>query len=323
MASNIPEGLPYTTSYEAWAEEISERTDGRITFVNHFGDSLVTYDNIAKSVRDGQVELGQVAPQANPDLFPMSPIVGVPGATPDVAAAVAAYRELYQDYEPFRAEWESAGVVPLLFQPTPGNVFVSKDRLERPEDIRGMRVRASGPMIDVLNALGASSVQISTPEIYEGLQRGVIDAVTSQTLSSTSTGSWAEVAPYVHDLGLGSGGLVAVFVNKGAYDSIPEDLRQIIREVSDEFDQNWAELLIEDGEKACQGVLDQDAVLVEWTKAQKQALNPAFGKAQDEFIADIGANGQEFWDRWSKAVEGYDGRLGKFSGSDLSDCLDQ
>jgi TRAP-type C4-dicarboxylate transport system substrate-binding protein len=323
FASGLPENLYVSEAYADWAEKITERTEGRVQFENYFGGALVPQDEVIKAVTDGQVQLGQYAPNTAPDVFRYSRIESVPGATSDLGAAIFAYRDLYESFEPMEEEWAAANQVPLLFSPTASPIFASTKELNSLEDIRGMRVRASGPMITVLESLGATSVTLPQVEIYEGLQRGVVDAATSMTLPSAGSQSIGEVAPRIYDLGVeGPSGAVVVSMNKEAYDALPSDIKDIFAEASGEGDAEWLERLQDAGGEACEPLKEQGAELIEWDDAQKKELqDAAFGASEDEYKASF-PEAEEYWDQWQDLMEQYDGEFGNFDGSDISNCLE-
>lgn len=326
FAGNLPEAHGYSQQYLEWAEAITERTDGRVAFENFFGDTLLGYNEILPGVRDGQADIGQVAPQVHPDTHPLSSIVGVPGSTDDLAAAVGTYWDLYEGFDPYRQEWEGSNLVPVIFQPTGTNVVGFPERLGGPEDIARQRVRASGSAVDVLDSLGATSAQMSSAETYEGVQRGVIDGYTSIELGGVASFSLPEVAEYTHDVGLGSGGVIVVFMNKEVFDSFPDDIQQVIEETTEEFAQKWFDMQTAIDEEACANVIEQGATLVEWTDEAKQDLaDRAFDRARDSWIADAenaGAPGEDFWEAWRESQEQYDGSLGTYEGSVVA-CLQE
>lgn len=61
---------------------------------------------------------------------------------------------------------------------------MSTKPLNSVSDIKGLKLRGGGGLSDlVLQALGASTVKIATNEVYEGLQRKIIDGAIRNTLS--------------------------------------------------------------------------------------------------------------------------------------------
>jgi tripartite ATP-independent transporter DctP family solute receptor len=57
------------------------------------------------------------------------------------------------------------------------NIMTKKGPIQKPEDLKGMKIRVmtSNLMVDSVNALGASAIAMSQGEVYGALQTGVLD----------------------------------------------------------------------------------------------------------------------------------------------------
>jgi len=321
FASGLPENLYISEAYADWAADVGEISGGEVEFDDYYAGSLVSQTDVAKAVSDGQVELGQFAPNTLPDKFKYTVVDSIPGAATDVGAVIAAYRKLYETKPELEAEWTKSGMVPLLVQPVAANVLASTKELNSYEDVRGLRVRASGPMLSVMDELGATTVTLPQVEIYEGLQRGVVDAATSLTLPSAASQSFGEVASRVYDVGLPTAGLVVVVMNKSAYDDLPAQIKDAFAEAKDNADKAWVDRLMEAGAQTCEPLAEQGAELIEWNDSQKKALQDAsFAPAQEAFKATI-PDGDAYWDEWQDLMAGYGGEYGHYDGSDIAGCL--
>ena len=64
------------------------------------------------------------------------------------------------------------------------------------EDLKGLKIRATGQMTEVIKALGGVPIPLEMPDVYDALRRAVIDGVTVD-LSTLKYWKFAEVAKYV------------------------------------------------------------------------------------------------------------------------------
>jgi TRAP-type C4-dicarboxylate transport system substrate-binding protein len=70
-------------------------------------------------------------------------------------------------------------------------------------DLRGKKVRVfNKTMVDFLEGIGATGVNMAYPEVVPAIQRGVIDCAISGSLSG-NTGGWGEVTTYLYPVALG------------------------------------------------------------------------------------------------------------------------
>lgn len=107
--------------------------------------------------------------------FPKTMLAELPGALPE---GMAGYQMFWNAYDEYLAS-EFPGTVPLALWLSEPNVFIMKDRdVRTPEDVKGLKLRVSGAAAAaVVEALGATPVQMPAGEIYNALQTGLIDGL--------------------------------------------------------------------------------------------------------------------------------------------------
>jgi len=98
------------------------------------------------------------------------------------------------------------------------------------EDLQGLRVRAGGFGALFYDALGATSVALSSPEIYTALQTGTIEAVEFLYWDENMQMNLHEVVSYVVDPAFHVSASVAfpLTVNTAAWEALPEHLQNIV-----------------------------------------------------------------------------------------------
>lgn len=92
---------------------------------------------------------------------------------------------------------EKDGFIGLAFLSSGSRSFYSNTKIEKPADLKGLKIRVmSSPIdIDTMKALGASPVPISSGEVYSALQQGVVDGAENDIPTYFST-RHNEVAKY-------------------------------------------------------------------------------------------------------------------------------
>ncbi|MFV0299024.1 MAG: TRAP transporter substrate-binding protein DctP, partial [Hyphomicrobiaceae bacterium] len=132
-----------------------------------------------------------------------------------------------------RKEFESKGAKVLFSQAWAENTLWSKKPIIKADDVKGLKIRAVPLVSDAIQKLGATPVALTWPDALEGLQRGVIDAMTSAPFDSGVHGGAFEVAPYGTDLGRTGIFAVASFgLSLDRYNRLSEKHRRIIDEVA-------------------------------------------------------------------------------------------
>lgn len=227
-------GNPTTVAFEWWAEQVEERTGGRVTAEPFYSQALLQGGETLEGVAAGRADLGHVGSAFYPDLA-LSMVVGVPFVTRNADAQARAFNQLYQENEDFRAEYEDRGVHVLFFPPNSPNIIGSQEPVASTEDLRNKQIRASGFIGEALQAVGANPIALPSPEIYESLQRGVIDAYSGFTFEYIVDFQLHEVAPHVMDSGLGNYVISPVVITKSLWDEMPEDIRSVLTQTSEEY----------------------------------------------------------------------------------------
>lgn len=117
-------------------------------------------------------------------------------------------------------------------------------------DLQGLKMRIPGLGGKVLNEAGATSVNVAGGEIYTNLERGVIDATEWIGPYHDYTMGFHKIARYYYYPGWHEPGTtLETLVNKAKFESLPEDLQEIL--VSAIYYQNmWtiSELEAKNGE---------------------------------------------------------------------------
>jgi TRAP-type C4-dicarboxylate transport system substrate-binding protein len=128
------------------------------------------YDGVAK----GTVDSGMSSFGYNPGRFPVMLTLNQPGLAPPLnadAAAVTAW-EFYNKWKP--KELDGVKVL-YLFATGPGWIHSNKP-IRKVEDMKGLKIRVTGPGVGAVKAVGGEPVAMVMGDVYLAAQKGVIDA---------------------------------------------------------------------------------------------------------------------------------------------------
>lgn len=150
---------------------------------------------------------------------------------PDGTTATRIATEIAEEFEP--AEMADTHVL-YLHAHGPG-ILASKKPVRTLDDLKGLKVRATGLSTKIVEMLGGTAVAMAQPETYEALQKGVVEATLCpiETLKGWKQG---EAISFVTDSSaVGYTTAMFVVMNRKKWESLPADLRQIFTEVSREW----------------------------------------------------------------------------------------
>lgn len=101
--------------------------------------------------------------------------------------------------------------------------------LTKVEDLKGMTVRVAGKLLPLsARALGMKPVSMTMGEVYEALERGVVDTVSLQVASYTHYAFFEMIDWALLNLDLGQFGITSWVMNLKKYNSLPDEVKGVI-----------------------------------------------------------------------------------------------
>ncbi|MCS7013978.1 MAG: TRAP transporter substrate-binding protein [Chloroherpetonaceae bacterium] len=218
---------------ERLAQYIDSASNGRLKIQVYGAGELVPGLEVFNAVSQGTAEMGHSAAYYWVGKVPAAPLF----ASIPFGLNAQQFNAWYY-WGGGKELWEEAyaphGVIPFLC----GNTGVQmagwfNKEIKSVADLKGLKMRIPGWGGKVIAKAGGSSVTLAANEIYTSLERGVVDAA-----------EW--IGPY-HDYKLGlhkaakyyyypgwhePGTAFELIVNKKAFDALPADLKQIIRDAA-------------------------------------------------------------------------------------------
>lgn len=235
--------LPLHNQYEApfWGTALPAASDGNLTveLTTHNQMSLGLgdiYPLLGQGVYDVAMTVADYAVSDAPELESLD--VPLLALTADEARAmVDAARPMVSDI--YRDRFNSHV---LAIAPYPPQVVFCNAQIANLDDLKGLKVRASGRMTaKLLEALGAEGVNVSFSEVPGALQKGVVDCAVTGAGSGYSAGWW-EVSTHLLPIPLGGWDPVVTAINMDKWNSLDAATQALITaQVSSGFEEPaWA-----------------------------------------------------------------------------------
>ena len=168
----------------------------------------------------------------------------------------------------------------------------NKDKLERPEDVKGMkfRIQASDVLEAQFKALGANPQKMAFAEVYQALQTGVVDGQ-ENTWSNMYSQKFHEVQKTIAETNHGVLDYMVV-TNSKWWDGLPADVRQGLSEamaeateygnkLAGDFNARDKKLIGEAGKARIQALTKDD--IAAWRKA----MGPVWKKFEGDIGKDL------------------------------------
>jgi TRAP-type C4-dicarboxylate transport system substrate-binding protein len=158
------------------AEELKEKSDGRIRLTIHPAGAITSPSSVYEDVISGAFDIGWTLQGYTPGRYPLTEVVELPFLFNSSLEGSTVLWRLFEEHPALQKEYDEVKVLGLWVT-DPGEIL-SKKPVHLPEDLAGMRIRFAGPMQEaMLNKFGAVPVGMPAPEMYDSLERGIIDGV--------------------------------------------------------------------------------------------------------------------------------------------------
>lgn len=236
---------------QRWAKEVEELTDGGVQVRFHYSQSLVGADESVQATLDGRADLAQVGSLYAASDLAMYTVIELPFETKNPEVQMTAIERLYDENETYRDDFDRQGVHLLFPLPLGIAVVGLKEPAAVPDDLAGRSIRSGGLTSQALLAVGANPVAMTATDVYESMERGVVDGYTSLAIANLPTFGLAQNTPYLVDPGIGSYGSSIVVINSEMLAKMPQDYQDALAEASEAALGNGLEEMDALGGRAC------------------------------------------------------------------------
>lgn len=257
---------------EAWCSEVEKRTEGKVKITYYPGQTLLKEAKVYYGILNGITDIGQSVFGYNRGVFPAMEAFALPNGFTSGSQATRLLNEFYKKFKP--GELSRVKILYLHAHGPP--LLHSKVKIEKLEDMHGLKVRSFGFNAAMVKALGGIPVSMGQSEVYEALSKGVANASFSP-MEVLKGWKQAEVIDYSIEIpGLAYSSAMYIMMNRDKWNSLPEDVQKIIEEIN----QEW---IVKTGEA--------------WDLSDKEGLE--YTLAQDNMVIKLP---EEESKRWVKAV---------------------
>jgi TRAP-type C4-dicarboxylate transport system substrate-binding protein len=299
---------------QAFCDEIKKRTDGRVEINYYPGGTLLTAPKMAVGVSTGIADIGMAHCGYSRGRFPVMEIMELPIGSPSAYISTHVANDFYDKFKP--KEWSA--YYPLMFSTSPPAVLHTMNKPVRTlEELKGMKIRGTGRIGDLVKALGATPMPIEMVDLYESLRRNVIDGNFGpmEQLKGFKIGELIKYATACWKIGTSY--TFYIVMNRAKWDALPPDIKKIFQDTANEFKEKWAvqwnEIEIEGVQflksQGGQVIPLSDAEATRWVQAsqpvisewKKDLVNKGFSeKDVDSWLAFVKER-VEYWRTQEKA----------------------
>lgn len=213
-----------------WGKEIAEKSGGRLNLrvfpsMQLGGKPPELYKQMARGLSDITFTL----PGYTSADFPLMALSELPGMARD---AFDGTRKLWQHLK-FFADGEMKDSRPLVMWTGDAAAVMTRSKpVRRLEDMKGLKIRTpSSAQSESLVALGATPIDMPAGQIYNAIERGVVDGALISMAGAIDFKLLEVCRHYTIDVPVGRSPFI-INMNKARYERLPADLKRIIDETT-------------------------------------------------------------------------------------------
>ncbi|MAY87881.1 MAG: hypothetical protein CML02_14325 [Pseudooceanicola sp.] len=262
-ATGLPQTYPMVVTTERFNEQVTEQSDGKVKFQMFWGGSLGGMKEALDLVSKGAVDISDIVPGYFISQLPLYSMTNaIPHTFMEPAAAIEALVEMGKTNESQIAEYEANNIKPLIFRALDNFYFLCTQPVKTMDDFKGLKVKSFGNYIPkMLEAIGATPVNVIVADAYEAMKRGSLDC-TYSSFPDMEAYKLHEVAKYIVDVPMG--GIVAYSdsMNLDAFNKLTPDTQALLTRIGEEVTLWWNEQSEADSARAKEAMLAAGAEMV-------------------------------------------------------------
>ena len=241
---------PFIEVENQFAKNAEQRTNGKVKISATYAGGLGSVSEVLALAGRGAVDFATAPAGYYPDRLPLWKASQLPFVFDSPTQAIKTLQILRKEFPSFDAEMKKLGIRFLFQQPLGSYYFLGpKEGCDTLAGINGKKVRAFGADIPkIISAGGGVPVTLSTTEMYEGLQRGVVD------YANADVGNLAALKLY--EVGNKICGPIMTFtghmmaISERTWNRLPKEYQEIITEEAAAAQQRYLDWVDENNQKA-------------------------------------------------------------------------
>ncbi|MBJ3778492.1 TRAP transporter substrate-binding protein [Acuticoccus mangrovi] len=269
-------GTATQQSFERFAEDVAERTDGQIKIRPLPADAVVgtaeTLEAVQMGVLDGEHNAPAYWTGREPGFAILGGLVGAyqtPEQLLDYHYENGGLELLQEAYEPF-------GLYPIGVTTWGAESLPLMKPVEHPDEFKGMKLRMSkGMFSDVFAKFGAIPIEMAGTEVYSALDKGVVDGADWGTLSMNEELGFHDIAKYAIYPGVHSMSIADVAIRKDVWDSLSPELQTTLKEAVRAFADDMVATMAQKDAEAAEKLTAEGVTLIDWSDEDKKAFREA------------------------------------------------
>jgi TRAP-type C4-dicarboxylate transport system substrate-binding protein len=287
FANFFPPPAAQSKICESFIKELEARTHGKVKVKYFPGGQLLKAPGMITGVENGVVDMGMSHIQYTLGRMPVTQTCDLPLAYPSTWVGSHIVNDFYMQFKP--EEWKK--IKPLWFFTNSPPVLITTKPVRTLEDLKGMIIRAPGPLGDVVKALGGTPAPTPMVETYDALSKGVVQGA-FVGIEALKTFRFSEVAKYATVCWkVGATYTFYAVMNKNSYDKLPEDVKATLNTLCGEYAERMPLVWNSIDHAGIQTAKEQGVEIIELSDEEMDKWVKAVAPVVDEYVGQLKGKG--------------------------------
>ncbi len=266
--------------------------DYDIAWTEGFSGTVVKPRGEFEAIETGIGDIGIVVTPFHVDKLPLYNVAFVtPFVTDDLPLVVRTIDSLTARFPEMQQSWDQYNQVYLAATGTVDTYqVVTATPIRALADFDGMKIGGAGPNLLWLEGIGATGVNSTLAEWYNGIKNGIYEGC---IVWAEAAGNFKlyEVAPYYLKADLGAVNSFAVTVNKDVWDTLPAVVQEVLRDVAIDYRDESAKFVVDTATKGMQAYTDNGGEILELAQDQRKQWANALPDIAGAWADDLESQG--------------------------------
>jgi TRAP-type C4-dicarboxylate transport system substrate-binding protein len=268
FATLAPDGSAWMQLLDAWADEVRDRSDGRLVFKIYPGGVQGDEPDVLTKIRFGQLQGGAFTGYGIGHIYSPARALEVPFLFNNIDEIdyvrkrfMPTIEQGYRDNGYELLGWMEVGLI----------YFFSKEPIHSLDDLKKRRIWewTGDPMGQAFfDAAGISPVPLSIIDVYTSLSTGLIDTVYCPPLGAIAL-QWYTKTHYVTNVPMANG-IGSLVVSSRFFQRLPQDLQKLLKSTGEKTGQRLIEVTRRDNRESLKILKDKGMEFI----LNREDLNP-------------------------------------------------
>ncbi len=239
LGHNLAEDHAVHIQLTSFAANVEEQTGGRVKIQLFPNGTLGSETDMLSQIQNGALDMAKVSASTMGNFSNLYNVYSVPYVFNDQAHYYSVMDGPIT--QGIFDSTEADGFIGLTWLDSGARSFYTSKPIRTPADLAGLKIRTmdSQMAIDMMNAMGGSSVVMGYADIYTALQQGVVDGAENNVTALRDHGEVAKY--YSFDMHTNIPDIITISAN--VWNSMPEDLQTTLKacavQATEEYKVAW------------------------------------------------------------------------------------